>query len=367
MQRTHYDNLQVARNASDIVIRAAYKTLIQKWHPDKHAGNKDKAERIIKIVNEAYRVLSDPDLRRKHDEWIARREAQADDNQRSNCTEYERNNKDEKVDSKKTSPKTDVQSEKICPKCKYQRQPSDDNPEWQCPSCGVAYIKVEKAGATISNRGKPLATVDSFHLFENCFYFNNVCYSFNEIRNVAGSRFINRINAVPMMKYTFFKLALESGQEIYIDEDKTFLNKRRHDTILQILSYLRKATFETRSKKLIQELRDKGFLVLHRPIDENDNSATIMLDKRGIISTDSHTIDLKKARASGTLSLGTMRSAPLGSSYETEPSEVAVSLKKPHLGGYLPKDSLKFIPNVHDVDVSMAFLDWVSSPGNYID
>ncbi len=29
-----------------------------------------------------------------------------------------------------------------CPKCQYQRQPHDNAPEWQCPSCGVAYNKV---------------------------------------------------------------------------------------------------------------------------------------------------------------------------------------------------------------------------------
>ncbi len=29
-----------------------------------------------------------------------------------------------------------------CPKCGYERQPSDDAPEWQCPACKVAYAKV---------------------------------------------------------------------------------------------------------------------------------------------------------------------------------------------------------------------------------
>jgi hypothetical protein len=30
----------------------------------------------------------------------------------------------------------------ICPKCDYTRQPADEAPAWQCPSCGVAYNKV---------------------------------------------------------------------------------------------------------------------------------------------------------------------------------------------------------------------------------
>jgi glutaredoxin-like YruB-family protein len=34
---------------------------------------------------------------------------------------------------------------KRCPKCRYERQPSDTAPDWQCPSCGVAYSKVDSA------------------------------------------------------------------------------------------------------------------------------------------------------------------------------------------------------------------------------
>lgn len=36
---------------------------------------------------------------------------------------------------------------KRCPKCGYERQPADTVPDWQCPSCGVAYNKVENAPA----------------------------------------------------------------------------------------------------------------------------------------------------------------------------------------------------------------------------
>jgi len=36
----------------------------------------------------------------------------------------------------------------LCPKCRYQRQPSDDAPDWQCPSCGVAYAKAHTANTT---------------------------------------------------------------------------------------------------------------------------------------------------------------------------------------------------------------------------
>lgn len=71
---THYDNLKVARNAPPEVIRAAYKTLSQKYHPDRNPGNQD-AIRIIQIINSAYEVLSDPARRKEHDDWIIQAEA----------------------------------------------------------------------------------------------------------------------------------------------------------------------------------------------------------------------------------------------------------------------------------------------------
>jgi curved DNA-binding protein CbpA len=53
------------------VIRAAYKALAQKHHPDKN-GNSEQSIRMMKIVNESYEVLSNPESRKRHDEWIAR-------------------------------------------------------------------------------------------------------------------------------------------------------------------------------------------------------------------------------------------------------------------------------------------------------
>lgn len=70
---THYDNLKVARNAPESVIRAAYKALSQQYHPDKNGGD-PAASNIMRLINEAYAVLSDPARRRNHDAWIAEQE-----------------------------------------------------------------------------------------------------------------------------------------------------------------------------------------------------------------------------------------------------------------------------------------------------
>lgn len=75
---THYDNLKVSRDAPTEVIRAAYKSLSQKYHPDRHADS-EEANRVMRLLNAAYEVLRDPDRRAEHDLWIVaeeRREAE---------------------------------------------------------------------------------------------------------------------------------------------------------------------------------------------------------------------------------------------------------------------------------------------------
>ena len=73
-RHTHYDNLKVARNAPPEVIRAAYKSLAQKYHPDKHQ-DPIEAERIIKIINAAYETLMNPEARARYDIELGREEA----------------------------------------------------------------------------------------------------------------------------------------------------------------------------------------------------------------------------------------------------------------------------------------------------
>lgn len=40
---THYDNLKVAREAPPEVIRAAYRALSQRYHPDRNPANAEAA------------------------------------------------------------------------------------------------------------------------------------------------------------------------------------------------------------------------------------------------------------------------------------------------------------------------------------
>lgn len=88
--RTHYDNLKVAENAPIEVIRAAYRALCQKMHPDKNPGNAD-AHRIMQILNDAYTVLSDPASRAAYDDRLRaarQREQRTSPGQNTASTSY---------------------------------------------------------------------------------------------------------------------------------------------------------------------------------------------------------------------------------------------------------------------------------------
>ena len=65
-----YQILGLEKGCSDKDIKAAYRKLALKWHPDRNAESEEqqaKAKKQFQLINEAYNILSDPDKRRQHD------------------------------------------------------------------------------------------------------------------------------------------------------------------------------------------------------------------------------------------------------------------------------------------------------------
>lgn len=64
----HYALLDVGHLSSPTQIKAAYRKLALKWHPDRNVGgNAEKASEIFKQITEAYDTLIDPAKRKDYD------------------------------------------------------------------------------------------------------------------------------------------------------------------------------------------------------------------------------------------------------------------------------------------------------------
>ncbi|MBU3608916.1 J domain-containing protein [Polynucleobacter nymphae] len=79
MTKDYYRTLGVLDDAEDIVIRAAYKALAQRYHPDKWAGDKGEATRRMADINEAFEILSDPVKRKTYDSTRVKNQFEEED------------------------------------------------------------------------------------------------------------------------------------------------------------------------------------------------------------------------------------------------------------------------------------------------
>ena len=67
-KRDYYEVLGVPKDADEAALKKAYRVLAKKYHPDANPGDKE-AEAKFKEASEAYSVLSDPEKRRKYDQF----------------------------------------------------------------------------------------------------------------------------------------------------------------------------------------------------------------------------------------------------------------------------------------------------------
>jgi len=68
MPRDYYEVLGVKKDASDEEIKATYRKLARKYHPDRNPGDK-QAEENFKEVQSAYDILSDKEKRAQYDRF----------------------------------------------------------------------------------------------------------------------------------------------------------------------------------------------------------------------------------------------------------------------------------------------------------
>ncbi|SOQ03007.1 J domain-containing protein [Pseudomonas syringae] len=66
-----YEHLGLSDMTADLsAVKKAYKKAALKYHPDKNAGNVAEANERFKKISNAFRILSDPELRKKYDNGV---------------------------------------------------------------------------------------------------------------------------------------------------------------------------------------------------------------------------------------------------------------------------------------------------------
>jgi len=65
--KDHYKTLNIQRNASNKEIKIAYRHLARKYHPDRNSNVSDD---IMKNINIAFEILSDPEKRKQYDKTL---------------------------------------------------------------------------------------------------------------------------------------------------------------------------------------------------------------------------------------------------------------------------------------------------------
>jgi DnaJ-class molecular chaperone len=69
----HYATLGVTRDADFIAIRAAYRALAKRYHPDAAKEQKEAAEALFRKIHEAYETLSDAQRRAAYNFYLDQR------------------------------------------------------------------------------------------------------------------------------------------------------------------------------------------------------------------------------------------------------------------------------------------------------
>jgi curved DNA-binding protein CbpA len=71
--KDYYSILNITQNASEKEIKKAYRVMAKKFHPDSTKAGAGSAD-IFSEINEAYKILSDPDKKKEFDAYLPKSE-----------------------------------------------------------------------------------------------------------------------------------------------------------------------------------------------------------------------------------------------------------------------------------------------------
>ncbi|MBD8916169.1 MAG: J domain-containing protein [Pseudobutyrivibrio sp.] len=96
----YFEILNVSENAEDEVIRASYKALAKKYHPDNTELDADVAAQKMQEINEAYQVLADKNQRERYINELHKFTSQPEIREKKEAENINRSQKYENMQSK---------------------------------------------------------------------------------------------------------------------------------------------------------------------------------------------------------------------------------------------------------------------------
>lgn len=137
----YYEILEITEKASQEVIKAAYRALAKKYHPDSYNGTESERQKNMVLINEAYDVLSNTQKRRAYDLKLKSQKDNKDEFQEEKSTEFKQNDAYYK-DSSTESVQKNGQN-----KCS-QGEPEEASTKAEHHSHNIDYEDSEEAGGS---------------------------------------------------------------------------------------------------------------------------------------------------------------------------------------------------------------------------
>jgi hypothetical protein len=214
--------------------------------------------------------------------------------------------------------------------------------------------------------GALIVEFEDLKVFQEAISYNNISHPISEVTSVRGGQSEKSFQFVPTEKSSSCYIEFTSGQSILISEKRILFAGKRHEQIANLLAIVRRVTFSHRVQNLVKKLVRDGQIPLTTAIivGGKDAAAAVFLRKDGTVLTPNKSVNLKTAKAIGTFGLGTEWRSLNALSHSSNPYEVVLSEKRGMLGAMVPRDALKFIPFVDDVDIVHSLLAWLAEPAN---
>lgn len=212
--------------------------------------------------------------------------------------------------------------------------------------------------------GGKLISFEGFDVFERGFSYKGKIHSLESVISARSGGSFSSMNFIPTEKFSSFGMVFSDGDEIRFFEEKILFRGERHKQISDVGRIVKKITFQHRLAHLVAEIKSGTPIQLGKSF--SNIYGEVFLNQYGDITCAGTTINIKTARESGVLALGTEWNSLSGRRQKSNPSEIVVAAERAFFKDHIPKNSIVFIATGADTDVLMSLLEWWSAIGNQI-